>query len=151
MSTDHLKLLGCEVLLLRLQPMPQFSSILSSCCLLTVFILKHKLYRIILYYQASVSSRNSANPAIVQSISFSSPTERQILTLSGPLGGVGWGGGWGNACADFNLREPPCYLSNTYKNFATFTKVYWRTIFRKFLFCQGYHLLPWQPDFRRNV
>ena len=24
MSTDHLKLLGCEVLLLRLQPMPQF-------------------------------------------------------------------------------------------------------------------------------
>ena len=37
------------------------------------------------------------------------------------------------------------------RNFATFTKIYWRTRFRNNFFCQDYKLLPWQSDFRRHV
>ena len=38
---------------------------------------------------------------------------QRTLTLSG--GGGGGGGGAESVHADFNLRELPCYLSNTYE------------------------------------
>ena len=56
-----------------------------------------------------------------------------------------------SARADFNLRELPCYFKQYLRNFATFAKIYWRTRFRKNFFCQEYHLLLWQPDFRCDV
>ena len=41
--------------------------------------------------------------------------EVRLLTLSGPGMMGGGGGGAESARADFNLRELPCYLSNTYE------------------------------------
>ena len=46
------------------------------------------------------------------------------LTLSGPRGeGGGVGRGGGSARADFNLRELPCYLSNTYETLPLLLKI----------------------------
>ena len=51
------------------------------------------------------------------------------------------------AHADFNLRELPCYLSNTYEILLLSLKFIGEQDFVKIV-CQGYNLLPWQPDFR---
>ena len=60
-------------------------------------------------------------------------THLQALTLSGP--------------ADFNLRE----LFKLYlRNFAILLKFIGEQDSVNF-FCQGYNLLPWQPDFQRSV
>ena len=60
-------------------------------------------------------------------------TVLQIFRTINPIrtGGGGWEGG--KCRADFNLWEIPCDLSNLW-NFATFTKIYWRTKFRKHFF-----------------
>ena len=55
-----------------------------------------------------------------------------------------------SARADFNLRELPCYLSNTYETLPLLRKFIGKQDSGK-IFCQKYKLLPWQPDFRRHV
>ena len=67
------------------------------------------------------------------------------LTLFGPGGGGGGGGS-----ADFNLREIPCYLNNTYKTLPFLLKFIGEQDSRK-RFWQGYKLLPLQPDFPLHV
>ena len=52
--------------------------------------------------------------------------------------------------ADFNLRELPCYLSNTYEILLLMLKFIGEQDSLK-IFCQVYNLLPWQPDFRRQI
>ena len=59
-------------------------------------------------------------------------------------------GGGGDARADFNFRERPCYLSNTYEMLPLLLEFIGKKDSGK-CFCQGYHMLPWQPDFRRHV
>ena len=72
----------------------------------------------------------------------------RMLTLSGT---GGEGGRAESARAGFNLRELPCYLSNTYEILPLkLLKFIGEKDFIKIL-CQGYNLLPWQTDFRRNV
>ena len=61
------------------------------------------------------------------------------------------GGGGGSARADFNLRELPCYLSNTYETLPLLLEIIGEQNSGFFFFCQEYKLLPWQPDFRRHV
>ena len=51
-----------------------------------------------------------------------------------------------SARADFNLRELTCYLSNTYETLPLLLKFIEEQDSGK-TFCQGYKLLPWQPDF----
>ena len=54
------------------------------------------------------------------------------------------------ARADFNLRELPCYLSNTYETLPLLLKFIGEQGSGK-RFCQEYKLLTWQPDFRHHV
>ena len=65
---------------------------------------------------------------------------------------TGGGGGRGaeSARADFNLRENPCYLSNTYETLPLLLKFIGEQDSVK-IFGQGYKLLPWESDFRRHV
>ena len=65
-------------------------------------------------------------------------------------GGGGRGGETESARADFNLREFPCYLSNTYDTGPLFLIFIGEQDLVK-TFCQGYNLLPWQSDFRRHI
>ena len=51
-----------------------------------------------------------------------------------------------SASADFNLRELPCYLSNTSEILPLLLKFIGEQDCIN-VFCQGYNLLPWQPDF----
>ena len=55
-----------------------------------------------------------------------------------------------SARADFNLRELPSYLSNTYEILPLLLKCIGEQDFLKVL-CQGDILLPWQSDFQRHV
>ena len=69
-----------------------------------------------------------------------------MLALDKPVGGGGGGrgeGGWqeGSACADFNLQELPCYLSNTHQILPISLQFIGEQDFVK-LFCQGHNLLP---------
>ena len=51
--------------------------------------------------------------------------------------------------ADFYLRELPCYLSNTYEILPLLLKCIGEQDSVN-IFCRGYNLLQWQPDFRRH-
>ena len=60
---------------------------------------------------------------------------------------------WGeeeSARADFNLREHPCFLNNTYEILSLLLKLIGEQDLVTF-FCEGYNLFPRQPDFRRHV
>ena len=65
------------------------------------------------------------------------------------VGGGRGGGGW-SARADFNFRELPRYLSNTYQMWPLLLKFIGKQDSGKYL-RQRYHMLPWQPRFRRHV
>ena len=56
-----------------------------------------------------------------------------------------------SAHAYFNLRELPCFLSKTYESLLFLQKFIGEQESVKKSFCQGYNLLPWQPDFQRHV
>ena len=60
--------------------------------------------------------------------------------------GGGGGGGAESARVDFNLRELPCYSGNTYEILPLLLKFIGKQDSIK-IFCQGYNLLPRQPDF----
>ena len=65
-------------------------------------------------------------------------------------GGGGRGGEGDSVHADFNFRELPCYLSNTYDTLLISLKFIGEQDSVN-IFCQVYHLLPWQSDFGRHV
>ena len=64
--------------------------------------------------------------------------------------GGGGGGGAKSARTDFNFREVSCYLSNIYEILPLLLKFIEEQDSGK-MFCQGYNLLPWQPNLRRHV
>ena len=64
-----------------------------------------------------------------------------------PPGGEG---GAESARADFNFRELPWYLSDTYQMWSLLLKCIGEQDSAKIL-RQGYHMLPWQPRFRHHV
>ena len=64
-------------------------------------------------------------------------------SLSLTLFRLGRGGGAESARANFNFRELPWYLSNTYQIIGEQDSA---KILR-----QGYHMLPWQPRFRHHA
>ena len=51
-----------------------------------------------------------------------------------------------SARADFNHRELPCYLSNSYETLPLSLQFIGDQDSGK-VCCQGYKLLPWKPDF----
>ena len=59
---------------------------------------------------------------------------------------MGGGGGGGSARADFNLRELPCYLSNTYEILPLLLKFIGEQDFVKNL-CQGITCYHGNPSF----
>ena len=63
---------------------------------------------------------------------------------------TGGGGGAESAHADFNFRELPSYLSNTYQMWPLLLKFIGVQNSGKIL-RQGYNMLPWQPRFRHHV
>ena len=64
-----------------------------------------------------------------------------------PIRPWGEGGGWAESVrADLDLRELPCYLSNTNEILPVLLKFIGEQDIIK-MFCKGYNLLPWQPDF----
>ena len=69
-----------------------------------------------------------------------------------PPGGCGGGGGGGaeSARADFNFRELPWYLSNTYQIWPLLLKFIGEQDSGNIL-RQWYHMLPWQPHFWPHV
>ena len=76
----------------------------------------------------------------------------QNLTLFGLEGGEGGGGGAGveSVRADFNFRELPWYLSNTYQMWPLLLEFVGEQDSGKSL-RQRYHILPWQPRIRHHV
>ena len=58
--------------------------------------------------------------------------DRHPSTLSSPKGGGG-GGGAESARAGFNLRELPCYLSNTYETLPLLLKFIFDAMFSQIL------------------
>ena len=49
------------------------------------------------------------------------------------------------------FENSPCYLSNAYEMLPLLLKCIGTEQDSRKFFCQGYHLLPWQPDFRRHI
>ena len=78
------------------------------------------------------------------SLSFSLFLFLHVLVFVLVLGGGGGGGG-GKYPRRFQLSRTSLIFKQYLPNVATFTKIYWRTRI------QGYHMLPWQPHFRRHV
>ena len=70
--------------------------------------------------------------------------KRKTVNPIWPMGGGG-GGEAESSSADFNLRELCCYLSNTDRILPLLLKFIDEQDYVN-IFCQGYNLLPWQPD-----
>ena len=88
--------------------------------------------------------------AAARSVTVASKSGHITPILFNPIPPGGGGGGAESAHADFNFRELPWYLSNTYQMWPLLLKFIGEQDSGKILH-KGYHMLPWQPHFRCHV